>query len=83
MLGRLYLERSDTRQAVEWFERAAEAPAPTPDAGRALLYDLAETLERLASTRARWRCSSSSNPNPAAIATWRAASTAVESPGKR
>jgi hypothetical protein len=30
---------------VEWFERAAEAPAPTPDAGRALLYDLASTLE--------------------------------------
>ena len=25
--------------------RAAEAPAPTPDAGRALLYDLAQTLE--------------------------------------
>jgi tetratricopeptide (TPR) repeat protein len=45
MLGRLYLERSDTRHAVEWLERAAEAPAPTPDAGRALLYDLAKSLE--------------------------------------
>ena len=45
MLGRLYLERKDTIHAIEWLERAAEAPAPTPDAGRALLYDLAKTLE--------------------------------------
>lgn len=45
MLGRLYLERNDTARAIEWLERAAEAPAPTPDAGRALLYDLAKTLE--------------------------------------
>jgi tetratricopeptide (TPR) repeat protein len=45
MLGRLYLERKDTLHAIEWLERAAEAPAPTPDAGRALLYDLARTLE--------------------------------------
>ena len=45
MLGRLYLERKDTAHAIEWLERAAEAPAPTPDAGRALLYDLAQTLE--------------------------------------
>ena len=45
--GALYLERDDTAKAVDWFERAAEAPAPTPDAGRALLYDLAETLETL------------------------------------
>ena len=45
MLGRLHLEQQQTGKAVEWFERAAEAPAPTPDAGRALLYDLASTLE--------------------------------------
>ena len=45
MLGRLYLERKDPAHAIEWLERAAEAPAPTPDAGRALLYDLAKTLE--------------------------------------
>lgn len=45
MLGRLYLERNDPAHAIEWLERAAEAPAPTPDAGRALLYDLAKTLE--------------------------------------
>lgn len=45
MLGRLHLEQEQTGKAVAWFERAAEAPAPTPDAGRALLYDLASTLE--------------------------------------
>ncbi len=45
MLGRLYLERKDMAHAIEWLERAAEAPAPTADAGRSLLYDLAQTLE--------------------------------------
>ena len=45
MLGRVYLERNDRSRAIEWLERAAEAPAPTPDAGRALLYDLAQALE--------------------------------------
>ena len=44
-LGRLYLARKEHVRAIEWLERAAEAPAPTPDAGRALLYDLAQTLE--------------------------------------
>jgi tetratricopeptide (TPR) repeat protein len=44
MLGRLYMERKDPVHAVEWLERAAEAPAPTPDAGRALLYDLGQIL---------------------------------------
>jgi tetratricopeptide (TPR) repeat protein len=44
-LGRMYLGRKDYPHAIEWLERAAEAPAPTPDAGRALLYDLAKTLE--------------------------------------
>jgi tetratricopeptide (TPR) repeat protein len=47
LLGRVCIEDNDIAQAVEWFERAAEAPAPTPDAGRALLYDLAETLEQV------------------------------------
>lgn len=45
LLGQMYLERGEQARAVDWFERAAEAPAPTVDAGRALLYDLAQTLE--------------------------------------
>jgi tetratricopeptide (TPR) repeat protein len=45
MLAKIYLKRNAPAQAIEWFERAADAPAPNPDAGRALLYDLADTLE--------------------------------------
>ena len=44
-LGRLYKDRGDVHQAVEWLERAAEAPAPTLDEGRALLYDLGILVE--------------------------------------
>jgi tetratricopeptide (TPR) repeat protein len=44
-LARLYAQRGEFGTAVEWFERAAEAPAPTTDAGRALLYDLGSALE--------------------------------------
>jgi tetratricopeptide (TPR) repeat protein len=47
LLGRLCNERGDGRQAVEWFERAAEAPAPSIEDGRRLLYDLADTLEAI------------------------------------
>jgi tetratricopeptide (TPR) repeat protein len=45
-LGHLYLERGTIATAVEWFLRAAEAPAPSPDAGYELLYNLADTLEK-------------------------------------
>ena len=45
MLGRLYLESKDLAPAIEWLERAAEAPSPTAEAGRSLLYDLAKTPE--------------------------------------
>jgi lipopolysaccharide biosynthesis regulator YciM len=44
-LGQLYLDRGDTGPAIEWFLRAAEAPASSPESGYALLYSLAETLE--------------------------------------
>jgi tetratricopeptide (TPR) repeat protein len=47
MLGRVYSQKGEQTRAVEWMERAAEAPAPTPDSGRALLYDLAEMLEKV------------------------------------
>ncbi len=39
-----------TREAVEWFERAAEAPAPSAEAGRGLLYELAATLSAVGET---------------------------------
>jgi tetratricopeptide (TPR) repeat protein len=49
-LGWLYIERSDVRTGIEWLERAAEAPAPTPDEGLAVLYKLADVLERAGET---------------------------------
>ena len=45
ILGRIFQERGLMPQAVEWFERAAEAPAPTEDEGHRLLYELADALE--------------------------------------
>ena len=39
-----------TPQAVEWFERAAQAPAPTQEEGYELLYDLADALEKQGET---------------------------------
>jgi tetratricopeptide (TPR) repeat protein len=44
-LGRLYRDQQDLPRAIEWLERAAEAPAPGVEDGRALLYDLGATLE--------------------------------------
>ena len=45
LLGRLFKERGLVPQSVEWLERAAQAPAPTPDEYHQLLYELAEGLE--------------------------------------
>ena len=45
MLARLSLARGLVGEAIEWFERAAEAPAPSLDACRRLLYDLGDTLD--------------------------------------
>jgi tetratricopeptide (TPR) repeat protein len=45
LLGRLYLKQNDTAHAVEWMERAAEAPAPDPEETHKLLYELGTILE--------------------------------------
>ena len=50
LLGRLFQQRGDTAQAIEWFERAAEAPAPSEDDSRALLYDLGTLVEESGDT---------------------------------
>jgi Flp pilus assembly protein TadD len=44
-LGRVYVRRGDPALAIEWLERAAEAPPPTADDGRQLLYDLGVLLD--------------------------------------
>jgi tetratricopeptide (TPR) repeat protein len=46
-LGRLHIARGDLARGVEWLERASQAPAPTPDDGYAVLYELADALERM------------------------------------
>jgi tetratricopeptide (TPR) repeat protein len=45
MLAKAYLGSGDHVRAIEWYERAVEAPAPSPEAQHALLYDLALALE--------------------------------------
>jgi tetratricopeptide (TPR) repeat protein len=44
-LGRVYERRGEPALAIEWMERAAEAPPPSADDGRQLLYDLGVLLE--------------------------------------
>jgi tetratricopeptide (TPR) repeat protein len=46
-LARLHAEQGDLRGSIGWLERAAEIPPPTPEEGQALLYELADGLERL------------------------------------
>jgi tetratricopeptide (TPR) repeat protein len=50
MLGRLFRDHGDVARAIEWFEHAAEAPAPGVEDGRALLYDLGVALEEAGET---------------------------------
>jgi tetratricopeptide (TPR) repeat protein len=49
-IARIYREREENPKAIEWFERATQAPAPTPDDGFALLYELADTHESMGET---------------------------------
>ncbi len=46
LLGRLCRDRGMVAEAIDWFERAAEAPAPNPDDLHELLYDFADALEK-------------------------------------
>jgi len=45
LIGRIYRERDQLQEAIEWFERAAQAPAATADDGFLLMYELADALE--------------------------------------
>jgi tetratricopeptide (TPR) repeat protein len=49
-LGRLYRRRGEPAAAIEWLERAAEAPAPSEDDSRELLYDLGVLLDETGET---------------------------------
>jgi tetratricopeptide (TPR) repeat protein len=45
LLGRLYYKQGDVAHAIEWLERAAEAPAPEQAEAIELLYELGSILE--------------------------------------
>ena len=44
-LGRIHRDGGDTSRAIEWLDRAADAPAPTTLEAYGVLYDLAVLLE--------------------------------------
>jgi len=46
-LGRLHVQRGDLQRGIEWLEQAADGPTATPEEGFAVLYELADALERL------------------------------------
>jgi len=45
-LGRLSISRGDLHGGAEWLEQAASAPSPSPDETAAVVYDLADALDR-------------------------------------
>jgi tetratricopeptide (TPR) repeat protein len=45
LLGRTHRGRGHMPAAIEWFERAAQAPAPSEEEGHMLMYELADALE--------------------------------------
>jgi tetratricopeptide (TPR) repeat protein len=47
LIARLYRERDQMPEALEWLERASQAPAPTNDELHQLLYELADALEKI------------------------------------
>jgi tetratricopeptide (TPR) repeat protein len=47
MLAQLYRDIGDIPRAIEWCERAAEAPASSPEDGARVMYDLADLLETM------------------------------------
>lgn len=45
LLGRIFREHGDLDQAIQWFDRAADAPAPSAAEARTLLYELGCAVE--------------------------------------
>jgi tetratricopeptide (TPR) repeat protein len=46
LIARLYRDRNLMPQALEWLERASQAPSPNENDGHQLLYELADALEK-------------------------------------
>jgi tetratricopeptide (TPR) repeat protein len=49
-LGRMFRERGMMPQAIDWYERGAQAPPTSLEEGHLLLYELADTLESVGET---------------------------------
>jgi hypothetical protein len=49
-VARIHRDRDQMAKAIEWFERATQAPAPTTNDGFELLYELADALEATGET---------------------------------
>ena len=49
-LGRLLIGRGELRAGIDWLERAAEVSPATPEEGFAVVYELADALDRLGET---------------------------------
>lgn len=49
-LARVLVSRGELVAAVDWLERAVEAPPPTPEEGHAAMYELGDALSRLGET---------------------------------
>ena len=45
MLARIARDEGRLHEAIDWLERAAEAPAPTAEASHGLLYELGDVLD--------------------------------------
>jgi tetratricopeptide (TPR) repeat protein len=50
MLGRLLRDRGEMARALEWLERAAEAPPTSVEEGRGLMYDFGVALDNAGET---------------------------------
>jgi tetratricopeptide (TPR) repeat protein len=44
-IGHMYRDRGQMEEAVDWLERASQAPTPTPEDSYEVLYELADALE--------------------------------------
>ncbi len=49
-LGRLHIGRGELRAGIDWLERAAEVSPTTPEEGFAVMYELADALDRIGET---------------------------------
>ena len=70
MLGRLYLERNDSTHAIEWLERAARRRRQRPMPAVLCSTIWPRRSSQWASSHARLRSSSNSNPSRVVIGTW-------------